>query len=63
MPIKEWVLTPHGKELIHRYCGGSAWNSNDDLFLNYDIRLWCCYKCKEEVPNHLILQWKLLNGK
>lgn len=62
MQNNEWILSPCGKELIHRYCGGSAWNSNDS-YLNSDIKLWQCYKCKEEVPNYLILQWKLLNGK
>jgi len=67
-----WTLRKgdKGKEIIHihnntiyKNFGSSTWNLNDSRnFVLEGVKLWTCLECHKKVPDHMILQWKLLNG-
>lgn len=53
-----------GRHLDHN-CRGSmcpVWYPSDvDLNKIKHFEIWTCIYCHEKAPEHLILQWKLLN--
>lgn len=56
----EWVFTESVKGILHtkEFC-----NINNVAPYSRATRQdGCCHYCKKEVPNHIMLQWKLLHG-
>lgn len=66
MQSNEWYISArnirHGICNKHGYTNpNSTWNISD-VIRPPDL-LWCCIRCGEKAPEHLIIQWKLLYGK
>jgi len=68
---KDWKFFWNNQEIIHAKCypktATVSWSEGvlnlSDTGGNADDRwLWCCSRCEEKAPEHIILQWKLLNG-
>jgi len=58
----EWQLKNgiYGYKIMHILCNRRAWVSTPG---QWHVFAWRCFGCGEMAPNHLIIQWKILEGK
>lgn len=62
----EWIFNTY--DIHHEGClkgvDGPVWDSKDlKKYVFSPEKLWCCLFCGKKVPDHIILQWRLLSGQ
>lgn len=60
--ISKKIFSKH--HISHIPCGNHWVLESCDIprVSNDNILVWCCGNCRRKAPDHIILQWKLLNG-